>query len=112
MKKTAVFIFKKIQTQLFSEELKHEYKVSEKHFTRNRKQNFPFILLFMLNFLRKSLKMEIDNFISFLKPNIGSKFTKIAFVQARMKVKPEVFKKLSQTLIDKFYTDNDKAIKL
>ena len=56
--------------------------------------------------------MEIDNFISFLKPNIGSKFTKSAFVQARMKVKPEVFKKLSQTLIDEFYTDNDKAIKL
>lgn len=39
--------------------------------------------------------MEIDNFISFLKPNIGGKFTKSAFVQARMKVKPEVFKKLS-----------------
>lgn len=92
--------------------MKNEYKVSEKHFTRNRKQNFPFILLFMLNFLRKSLTMEIDNFISFLKPNIGSKFTKSAFVQARMKVKPEVFKKLSQTLIDEFYTDNDKAIKL
>ena len=56
--------------------------------------------------------MEIGNFISFLKPNIGSKFTKIAFVQARMTVKPEVFKNLSQILIDEFYTDNDKAIKL
>lgn len=56
--------------------------------------------------------MEIGNFISFLKPNIGSKFTKSAFVQARMTVKPEVLKKLSQTLIDEFYTDNDKAIKL
>jgi len=39
------------------------------------------------------------------------KFTKSAFVQARMKIKPEVFKHLSGILIDEFYTDNDLAVK-
>lgn len=64
-----------------------------------------------MNLLRKSLSLEIENFWSFLKFSPSQKFTKSAFVQARMKIKPEVFKHLSQTLIDEFYTDNDVAIK-
>ena len=66
----------------------------------------------MLNFLRKSLSMEIDNFLQVFKSDGIKKFTKSAFVQARMKIKPEVFKALSQTLIDEFYTDNELAVKL
>ncbi len=66
----------------------------------------------MLNLLRKSLSLEIENFIGFIKLGSLKKFTKSAFVQARMKIKPEVFEHLSQTLVDEFYTDNDAAIKL
>ncbi len=66
----------------------------------------------MLNFLKKSLSIEIENFLSFLKVNVNQKFTKSAFVQARMKIKPEVFHQLSQILIDEFYTDNQAAVKL
>jgi len=65
----------------------------------------------MLNFLRKSLSLEIANFWSFLQLSPSKKFTKSAFVQARKKIKPEVFKHLSTTLIKEFYTDNDVAIK-
>jgi len=65
----------------------------------------------MMNLLRKSLSLEIENFWNFLKFSPSKKFTKSAFVQARMKIKPEVFKHLSQTLIGEFYTDNDVAIK-
>lgn len=64
-----------------------------------------------MNLLRKSLSLEIENFWSFLKFSPSKKFTKSAFVQARMKIKPEVFKHLSQTLVGEFYTDNDVAIK-
>lgn len=64
-----------------------------------------------MNLLRKSLSLEIENFWSFLKFSPSKKFTKSAFVQARMKIKPEVFKHLSQTLVSEFYTDNDVAIK-
>jgi hypothetical protein len=39
-------------------------------------------LLFMLNMLRKSLSLEIENFVSFLKFKKHQKFTKSAFVQA------------------------------
>jgi hypothetical protein len=38
-------------------------------------------------------------------------FSKSAFVQYRKKIKPEVFKSLSDSLIEEFYTDNDDSIK-
>lgn len=66
----------------------------------------------MMNFLKKSLSMEIDNFTSLFKTTPKSKFSKSAFVQARKKVRPEVFDKLSQMLLSEFYTDNDVAVKL
>lgn len=66
----------------------------------------------MLNFLTKSLSLEIENFTNLFKVGSIAKFTKSAFVQARKKVKPEVFDRLSQLLLNEFYTDNDAAIKL
>lgn len=66
----------------------------------------------MLNLLRKSLSLEIENFVSFLKFKNHQKFTKSAFVQARMKIKSEVFQHLSQTLIKEFYSDNELGVKL
>ena len=70
----------------------------------------------MINFLTKSLSAEIEHFVSFIKQNIMEKvlfcFTKSAFVQCRKKIKPEVFKYLSDSLIEEFYTDNDASIKL
>nr|WP_247672750.1 IS4 family transposase [Aquimarina sp. MMG016] len=91
--------------------MKNEFRVSKKCFIRTRKQQFPHILLLMLNMLRKSLSIEIDNFVNFLKLGTTKKFSKSAFVQARMKIKPKVFKHLSQALIAEFYTDNDLAVK-
>ncbi|MBZ9788079.1 IS4 family transposase [Psychroflexus sp. CAK57W] len=97
---------------MFSNGLKTNFKVSKEQFTRNRKQRFPILILFMLNFLRKSLSLEIENFTSLFTISSCSKFTKSAFVQARKKVKPEVFDRLSQVLLNEFYTDNESAIKL
>jgi hypothetical protein len=64
-----------------------------------------------MNFLRKSLFIEIENFTSIFKTGSISIISKSAFVQARKKIKPEVFDKLSQTLLNEFYTDNDIAVK-
>jgi len=66
----------------------------------------------MINLLRTSLSLEIENFTSLFKRGSPTKFTKSAFVQARKKVKPQVFEKLSQLLLNEFYTDNELAIKL
>ena len=70
----------------------------------------------MMNFLTKSLPIEIENFVSHLKQSCClihfKSFTKSAFVQCRKKIQPEVFKKLSGMLIDEFYTENELGIKL
>jgi len=69
----------------------------------------------MSNFIRKSLSLEVVNFINaFNEVNLiklGS-FTQSAFIQSRNKIKPEVFKHLSTTLTTEFYSDNDLSIKL
>ena len=110
-KKSAIVIFNKIKIVIFSNELKSEYKVSKEDFTRKRKQDFPLLILFMMNFLKKSLSLEIENFTSLFKSST-TKFSKSAFVQARKKIKPQVFEKLSQLLVNEFYTDNELAVKL
>jgi hypothetical protein len=70
----------------------------------------------MMNFLTKSLSIEIENFVSHIKRDCGlihfKSFTKSAFVQYRKKIRPEVFKKLNAMLVDEFYTDNELGIKL
>jgi len=90
--------------------------MSKSDFTRSRKQSFHGTIILILNFLTKSLSVEIDNFIGFIKQNIKEKevedFTKSAFVQYRNKIKPEAFKYLSDNLIQEFYTDNDESIKI
>jgi len=70
----------------------------------------------MMNFLRKSLSLEIENFVGHIKSILGigvfSSFTKSAFVQCRKKIQPDVFKYLSHRLIEEFYTDNEESVKL
>ena len=86
--------------------------MNEKDFTRDRIQSFSNTLIFMMNFLKKSLSLEIENFVRNLSiPSVKS-FTKSAFVQCRKKINPEVFKHLSQLLIEEFYTDNEESVKL
>jgi hypothetical protein len=70
----------------------------------------------MMNRITKTLSIEIDNFVKVLVQNKFSiaenLFTKSAFVQYRKKIKPEVFKQLSNNLIQEFYADNDENIRL
>ncbi len=69
----------------------------------------------MCNLIRKSLALEIVNFIEAFNTNNSMKvssFTTSAFIQSRNKIKPEVFRHLSSTIITEFYTDNDLSVKL
>lgn len=69
-----------------------------------------------MNFLRKSLALEIENFVKHFKFFTGNTkftgFSKSAFVQCRNKIQPEVFKHLNHSLITEFYTDNEASVKL
>lgn len=88
----------------------------EQDFTRERKQPFTSVLLLMFNLLRKSLIIEIDGFLSYLKGGFdhgkNHGFTSSAFIQNRKKISPEVFSHLSGVIVDNFYTHDNDNLKL
>ena len=73
MKKTPETILNQIKNKVFSQDIVLQYKMSENDSTRNRKQSFRSAIIFLINFLTKSLFAEIDNFISFIRLNIKEK---------------------------------------
>lgn len=84
---------------------KCESRTKPTYFSREggrNKLDFKTIMIFMLNFVKKSLKQELDDFFEkFCNDHIG--VTKQAFTAARRKIKPEAFQRLHQTIVDWFY---------
>ena len=67
-----------------------EFRMKDTYFTRigRSKMSFKNIILFMINFVKKTLQLELDDFSKMASaPNI----TKQAFSQARQKVSPKAF---------------------
>ena len=65
-RKNSNLIINKLRETIISEEIILKYKNNPIDFTRNRKQPFGQMLVFMLNLVKKSLVIEIDNFVQFL----------------------------------------------
>jgi hypothetical protein len=85
-----------------------ESRIKETYFTRvgNNKMNFKSIVLFILNFVKKSLQLELDDFFNKVKES-DEGITKQAFSQARQKISPTAFIKMSDEIIKWFYRDTD-----
>lgn len=63
-------------------------------FTRNRKLTFPVMIVLLLNFLTRTMQIELDDFfMHVLKTNTDS-VTKQAFFKARKNILPDAFKEL------------------
>lgn len=116
MQKNSILIIKKLREEIFSKEIISNYKVNKQDFSRKRKQSFDQVLLFMLNLLRKSMAIEINNFLDYLNSKLHfqkvESFTSSAFVQKRKKIKPEVFNYLSSIITDNYYVQGNQNIKL
>ena len=110
-KRNALRILEILRKVIYSDSIIKGYKMNKTDFSRVRKQPFGDMLLFMINFLKKSLPIEIDNFVNFLNSNARNlkikDFTKSAFVQKRRKINPEVFKYLTTVISDNFYVENN-----
>lgn len=115
MQKNSILIIKKLREEIFSKEIISDYRVNKQDFTRKRKQPFDQVLLFMLNLLRKSMVIEINNFLEYLNSKLDfqkvESFTSSAFVQKRKKIKPEVFNYLSSVITDNYYVQGNENIK-
>lgn len=63
----------------------------------------------MISLVKKSLQLELHNFMQIASKKHKS-ISNSAFNQARMKIKPELFKHFITQLNKQFYTDNDERV--
>jgi hypothetical protein len=67
------------------------------YFTRKGKIGFVNLIAFTLNFVKKSLQLELDSFFDLIHSDVS--MTKQAFSQARQKISHEPFKRLFDTTV-------------
>lgn len=75
-------------------------------FNRNKKMNFTKIMYCLLNFIRKTLALEVLKFNKLIG-NEDFNMTKQAFSTARKQINPEAFKELMNLSVDTFLEEHD-----
>lgn len=83
-----------------------ETRTKSTYFTRVGKMNFKNIILFILNFVKKSIQLELDSFLKNINGE-SSTITKQGYSEARQKISPTAFIKMNNTIISWYYGDDD-----
>lgn len=89
--------------------LKERSKKEEKDFSRNRKLGFIPLICLIINMVRKSTQLELDEFRERFMPESAQSttYTKQSFSEARQKLSPIAFVLLNDGFIQQFYADDD-----
>lgn len=98
-----------IRELIINRKLKEDSRMSEKDFTRERKVGFVALISMILNMLKRTTQIEIDEFLKefFTKDGKRITYTKQSFSEARQKLSPEVFIMLNDELVKRYYEDDD-----
>lgn len=98
-----------METTLKLTGFKNNARKNETDFTRERKVGFIPLVLLILNLVRKSSQLEIDEFRERFMPESAqaTTYTKQSFSKARQKIRPEAFVTLNDVYIRTFYSDHD-----
>ena len=85
-----------------------ETRLKETYFTRmgSNKMTFKSIIFFILNFVKKSLQLELDDFFNSVNKSDFT-VTKQAFSEARQKILPIAFVMMADVVVKWFYEDTD-----
>ena len=82
-------------------------RMKSTYFTRETgKMDFKDLILFALNFVKRSLQIELDDYFKNIK-GVETRMTKQAYSQARQKLSPNAFITLAEVIIKWFYKDDD-----
>jgi len=109
MKKKTNEVIKEIYKEIIDENYKEKVKINEKAFTRKRKLELKELVLIILNSIKRTTKLELDECMEQMK--IETEYTKQAFSEARQKIKPLAFTILNDNFIKTYYKENYKTIK-
>jgi len=98
-------LFEQLKSRLFSNDFRVRHSQSEKDFTRKRCLTFVIVVIFLLNFIKRSMQDELDEHFRLLNgAEVAVRLvSKSAFTQARKKLKYEAFVELNQAQIAYFY---------
>lgn len=85
-----------------------ETRTKPTYFTRsnNCKMNFKDLIIFELNFVRKSLQIELDSFFKTFKGS-DCGISKQGYSEARQKILPIAFIKMADAITSWYYGDDD-----
>ena len=99
--KNCAKIVASVHKQIFSKDFLLRHRKAEKYFIRNVKLTFPVLIIFLMNLLKNSLQIELDQFFNLNSQNIISKPTvvKSAFTKARKKLSYTAFIELNELLV-------------
>lgn len=89
--------------------IKHKEKPT--NFTRERKISFKGVLVSILINLKRSLTVEIDNFIKKLDVDKDMEYTKQAYSTARQNLKPSAYIELNDIVLEEVYANAFKKFK-
>lgn len=108
MKKTEI-IMGYIMEFLKDRKLKEESRVSQKDFTRERKVRFMTLICMILNMVKRTTQMEIDEFLEKFEAGKGKKmtYTRQSFSDARQKLSSKAFIMINDEFIQRYYEDDD-----
>lgn len=82
------------------------YRLNSSKFSRKSKMGFKETTLFMMNMVKKSLQIELNDFFDkVLKKDYS--ISKQAYSKARQNIKPEIFADLSGIVVKGFYEECD-----
>src|SRR3989339_744909 len=94
-------ISKKVKTKQFL----IDHRINSRSFTRKRKLPFENLLFFMLNSVKKSIQIELTEYMDSFTTH--KNITKSAYCQQRMNLKHTAFIELNDDLINGFYDTTD-----
>jgi hypothetical protein len=100
MKGFTFSLLAKARKRLLSRAFCKRNRTSPKYFTRLRNMGFTSIMGLCLNFLKKSLQVEIDNYMELTDPAIEKPMTKQAFSKARHHISPDAFRELFEETVE------------
>lgn len=83
-----------------------ETRTKSTYFTRNGKMSFKSTILFILNFVKKSIQLELDAFFKSIASEKTS-ITKQGYSEARKKISPTAFIKMANGITSWYYKDDD-----
>lgn len=101
---TGLKLLKRLNVYLRSDTAKEQGRVKTTAFSRRRKLTFTRTVGLLLNSLKKSLQIELDDFFEYV---LGSEetVTKQAFSKARQNIRPEFFKETARIPVNTYYED-------